>query len=207
MALITLSAMFFTSCNNTQNNYQATGMTPRKILLVVDLQKDFINGNLSATDAEPIVPRIDSIKTQFDAVYFTLDWHPANHCSFAAQGGPWPVHCVNYTLGASLPDCMTAGLNPETTRFFVKGCDKDLEEYGAFSMLTAENQDLFNAGDEVVVCGIAAEYCVLETLKNVIRLSKEIGFSVKVYMDGVACIVNNDPLIEYMNEEGIEVVK
>lgn len=207
MTLTAISALFFTSCNNTQNNNQTTEMTPRKILLVVDLQKDFINGNLSATDAEPIVPRIDSIKTQFDAVYFTLDWHPANHCSFAAQGGPWPVHCVHYTLGASLPDCMLLGLDESKTRFFVKGCDPAVEEYGAFSTLTKETQDLFNAGDEVVVCGIAAEYCVLETLKNVVRLSKEVGFTVKVYMDGVACIVNNDPLLEYMKEEGIEVVK
>lgn len=207
IAAIIMAATVLSCTGKAQNNENSTDMTPRKILLVVDLQKDFINGNLSATDAEPIVPRIDSIKTKFDAVYFTLDWHPANHCSFADQGGPWPVHCVHYTLGASLPDCMLLGLDESKTRFFVKGCDPELEEYGAFSMLTKENQDLFNPGDEVTVCGIAAEYCVLETLKNVVRLSKEIGFTVKVYMDGVACIVNNDPLLEYMKEEGIEVVK
>lgn len=205
--IVAMAAAMLVSCKPASDNKTNQDMTPRKILLVVDLQKDFINGNLSATDAEPIVPRIDSIKTQFDAVYFTLDWHPANHCSFADQGGPWPVHCVHYTLGASLPDCMLLGLDESKTRFFVKGCDPELEEYGAFSMLTKENQDLFNPGDEVTVCGIAAEYCVLETLKNVIRLSKEIGFTVKVYMDGVACIVNNDPLLEYMKEEGIAVVK
>ena len=37
---------------------------------------------------------------------------------------------------------------------------------------------MFIAGDNVVVCGIASEYCVLETLKEVVRLSKAIGFNV-----------------------------
>ena len=33
-------------------------------------------------------------------VYATRDWHPADHCSFHAQGGPWPAHCVAGTPGA-----------------------------------------------------------------------------------------------------------
>jgi len=200
-----MAAAVLAACAGKSNTNTTETMEPRNILLVVDLQKDFIDGNLPATDAAPIVPRIDSIKHMFDAVYFTLDWHPANHCSFAAQGGPWPVHCVHYTLGASLPDCMTAGMAEDKTRFFVKGCDPAVEEYGAFSTLTADNQDLFNPGDKVTVCGIAAEYCVLETLKNVMRLAGEVGFSVEVYLDGVASIESQKPLLDYMEENDIPV--
>ena len=66
---------------------------------------------------------------------------------------------------------------------------------------------MFNAGDNVVVCGIASEYCVLETLKEVVRLSKAIGFNVSVFLDGVACIENHDVLLEYMKAEGIKEYK
>ena len=41
----------------------------------------------------------------YDVVIATRDWHPADHSSFAEQGGPWPVHCVAGTQGAQLhPD-------------------------------------------------------------------------------------------------------
>ena len=79
------------------------------ILLAVDLQKDFIDGTLTVPGAAGVLPAINAVKNQFDRVYFTLDWHPVNHCSFKAQGGPWPVHCVHHTAGASIPDNMLEG--------------------------------------------------------------------------------------------------
>ena len=72
-------------------------MTGRKILLVVDVQRDFIDGSLAAPGAEAIIPEINGIKNGADLVYFTLDWHPKDHSSFKANGGPWPEHCVHYS--------------------------------------------------------------------------------------------------------------
>lgn len=177
-------------------------MKGRKILLVVDVQRDFIDGSLAVPGAERIVPEINRIKNGFDKVYFTLDWHPMDHCSFKKNGGTWPEHCVHFTLGASLACGLTEGLNESTTRFILKGRDKDKEEYGAFSETSAATQDLFQAGDEVTVCGIAAEFCVLETLKNVLRLSKEIGFSVNVFLEGVAGF-DTTPLLGWMTGNGV----
>ena len=85
-------------------------MTGRKILLVVDVQRDFIDGSLAVPGAEAIIPEINGIKNGADLVYFTLDWHPKDHCSFKANGGQWPEHCVHYTLGASLADGLLDGL-------------------------------------------------------------------------------------------------
>ena len=146
-------------------------------------------------------------KNNFDLLYFTLDWHPANHCSFSKEGGIWPVHCVHYTEGASIPDCILADVDDSKLLFYTKGKDATKEEYGAFTDIEADNQNMFIAGDNVVVCGIASEYCVLETLKEVVRLSKAIGFNVSVFMDGVACIENHDVLLEYMKAEGIKEYK
>ena len=86
------------------------------ILLAVDLQKDFIDGTLTVPGAAGVLPAINAVKNQFDRVYFTLDWHPVNHCSFKAQGGPWPVHCVHHTAGASIPDHMLEGLAEDRMR-------------------------------------------------------------------------------------------
>ncbi len=198
-------------------------MSARRILLVVDVQRDFIDGTLAVPGAERIIPVINEIKKDFDLVYFTLDWHPKDHCSFKENGGIWPEHCVHYTLGSSLAPGLLDGLEETRTRFILKGRDKNREEYGAFADAAttpqteakkaadtvmaapseATAQDLFQVGDKVTVCGIAAEYCVLETLKNVVRLSKEIGFSVKVSLKGTVGF-DSTPLTDWMGANGVE---
>ncbi len=177
-------------------------MSTRKILLVVDVQRDFIDGTLAVPDAERIIPVINGIKKDFDLVYFTLDWHPKDHCSFKENGGIWPEHCVHYTLGSSLAPSLLDGLKEDHTRFILKGRDKDREEYGAFADI-ATAQGLFQPEDEVTVCGIAAEYCVLETLKNVFHLSQEIGFSVNVCLKGTVGF-DSTPLTDWMGANGVE---
>ena len=194
-------------------------MSTRKILLVVDVQRDFIDGTLAVPGAERIIPVINGIKKDFDLTYFTLDWHPKDHCSFKENGGIWPKHCVHYTLGSSLAPTLLEGLEEKRTRYILKGLHKDREEYGAFAGVAETSQskngteteispnaatpDLFKHGDEVTVCGIAAEYCVLETLKNVYRLSQEIGFHVNIFMKGVVGF-DCSPLLSWMAENGVD---
>lgn len=172
----------------------------------MDLQKDFIDGTLTVPGAAGVLPFIDKVKKDYDLVYFTLDWHPAGHCSFKSEGGPWPAHCVHYTAGASLPDSVLEGLDGDRTRFILKGREAAREEYGAFCGPASEYGELFREGDEVVVCGIAAEYCVLETLKNIVRLSSEIGFGVGLYLDGTAKFDSYDTLLAYMETAGVRKV-
>jgi nicotinamidase/pyrazinamidase len=68
-------------------------------LIVVDVQVDFMPGGaLGVPHGEVVVAPlnrlIDAWSVQGLPVYLTRDWHPPDHCSFAAQGGPWPTHCV-----------------------------------------------------------------------------------------------------------------
>ena len=175
----------------------------RTILLAVDLQKDFIDGTLTVPGADAVIAPINAVKGRFDLVYFTLDWHPVDHCSFREQGGPWPVHCVHHTAGASLPDSVLEGLDEGRMRFILKGRLSEREEYGAFVGFDPADQDLFEPGDEVVVCGIAAEYCVLETLKNLYAISREVGFTVKLWLEGTARFESYDTVLSYMAEQGI----
>ena len=199
--------MAMVACTGNKTQKAMTDREPANIMVVVDLQKDFIDGNLPATDGTRVVEPIKSVLAKFDRVYFTLDWHPWNHCSFKANGGIWPQHCVRYTVGAALPDGILDNLNIDNVEFLPKGQAQDKEEYGQFENTKADNQDLFVKGDKVVVCGIAAEYCVLETLKNLVRLSQEVGFELSVYLEGVASIESNEPLVTYMNENNIKIYK
>ena len=176
----------------------------RKILVAVDLQNDFIDGSLTVPGAAGVIPVIDAAKHDYDMVYFTLDWHPVGHCSFREQGGPWPVHCVHHTAGAALDESVLNSLPEEKTRFILKGCVQGPEEYGAFVGFDPEHQDLFEPGDEVVICGIAAEYCVLESLKNLYAISRKIGFSVKVYLEGTAKFASYDTVKAFMAGNGIQ---
>jgi len=74
-------------------------------LIVVDFQNDFTPGGaLAVPDGDAIARRVNALiaSGRFDLVVATRDWHPADHSSFTAQGGPWPEHCVAGSEGAQL---------------------------------------------------------------------------------------------------------
>lgn len=62
-------------------------------LVVVDVQNDFLpGGRLAVSGGDEVIPVLNSYIARFAAerlpIFATRDWHPPNHCSFAAQGGP-----------------------------------------------------------------------------------------------------------------------
>lgn len=186
----------------------------KKILVVVDYQYDFKdpNGSLYVTGGEKLQDKILKIIPNFDGVVFTQDSHPVDHCSFKENGGIWPTHCVQNTIGAGIPVELLKAAKDYV--LVLKGEHSDREEYGAFdstrdaipfdeaygSMFYDEpfaNSTL----DSVVVCGIAGDYCVLETLKNIVT---DVGpEKVSVYLDGVVSIDGGTALNAYMFENHI----
>src|SRR5437660_12810313 len=75
-------------------------------LVIVDYQRDFTppEGALAVPGGDEIAERLNELAAddRYDLVIATRDWHPPDHGSFADQGGPWPVHCVQGTPGAEL---------------------------------------------------------------------------------------------------------
>jgi nicotinamidase/pyrazinamidase len=71
----------------------------KKVLIVVDVQRDFIDGSLAVPNAEKIIPNVNSLMTSgiFDMVVATQDWHPPFHKEAFKD---WPVHCEWGTKGA-----------------------------------------------------------------------------------------------------------
>jgi putative nicotinate phosphoribosyltransferase len=160
-------------------------ISPRDALLVVDVQRDFLPGGaLGVPEGDrvlaPIGRLLDTARAAGATIVASRDWHPAGHVSFAAQGGPWPDHCVAGTPGAELhPD-----LDLTDVRVLDKGTDVAVDAYSAFDG-TGLLEILRERGvQRVVVCGLATDYCVRATALDAL----EGGLDVTVATDAVAAV-------------------
>lgn len=137
-------------------------------LVVVDVQRDFLPaGALAVPHGDEVVPVINRYIALFHArglpVIFTRDWHPANHCSFQQQGGPWPEHCVADTSGAAFAPNL---LQPADSWVISKATEAQQDAYSGFQG-TGMAQRLQQRGcQRLYICGLATDYCVLETVKD-----------------------------------------
>ena len=152
-----------------------------RALIVVDYQNDFTppDGALAVPEGDEIAGRINELARSgdFDLVVATRDWHPSDHGSFDAQGGPWPVHCVAGTHGAQLNPALDTGAIDVIVD---KGQDPATEGYSGFdgTDLAALLRD--SGIRELTIVGLATDYCVKQTALEGLRE----GFAVTV--DGAA---------------------
>jgi len=157
-----------------------------------------------------------------DECILTKDSHPHNHCSFKPQG-LWDWHCVADTVGAAIVDPIIPTLAKNNIPYGVvaKGQNKDEENYSAFRFVF-KNKDLYSYSmapkfepsgnlleflrdqededeefDEIIICGIAGDYCVLETLKAMIDMDPI------VYLPGVASIDGGKALEDFIKEKNL----
>lgn len=147
-----------------------------RALVIVDFQNDFTPGGaLAVTGGDEIAPRVNELAAsgEFDLVVATRDAHPPDHGSFAAQGGPWPVHCVAGTPGAELHPALDRS---RLDAIVDKGQDRHSEGYSAFEGTGLERLLRDRDVDELVVCGLATDYCVRNTALDALRA----GFRVTV---------------------------
>ncbi|HEY7464021.1 MAG TPA: isochorismatase family protein [Candidatus Limnocylindria bacterium] len=171
-----------------------TDYAPGTALIVVDVQNDFADpsGSLSVARAAHIMPRINdevmAARVTGSPVFYTQDWHPPSTPHFAKDGGIWPVHCVAGTWGAELhPDLLVDG---EVVR---KGANGE-DGYSGFTMrdpvsgaevATPLDGMLRELGiAQVVICGLATDYCVNATALDARRL----GFETVVLKRAVAAV-------------------
>ena len=169
---------------------------PGTALLVVDVQNDFADpsGSLSVAGGDRIVPTVNreiEMATANGAIVIaTQDWHPPSTPHFAKDGGPWPVHCVAGTWGAELHPALALPGDAPRVR---KGANGE-DGYSGFTMrdpvsgatIPTELEDLLrDAGvQDVVVTGLATDYCVKATALDAVRL----GFGTAVLTDAVAAV-------------------
>lgn len=153
-----------------------------RALVIVDYQSDFTppDGALAVPEGDTLAPRINELARSgdFDLVVATRDWHPPDHGSFTAQGGIWPVHCVQDTEGAQLHPALDA----EAVDVVVdKGQDPDTEGYSGFDGTDLAGLLRERGITRLTVVGLATDYCVKQTALEALRE----GFTVIVDTNAV----------------------
>jgi nicotinamidase/pyrazinamidase len=191
-AAMTSVVCFYTKCMSEKTN---------EVLLVIDVQRDFLpGGSLAVPGGDAVIPIINRLGEHFRNVVLTQDWHPAGHISFGSTHGLqpfadtveatygtqtlWPEHTLQGTSGAELH----AGLLlPHANLVVRKGFRKDVDSYSAF----LENDHKTSTGlagylrdrglMSVFLCGLAWDYCVGYSALDGVAL----GFEVTVIEDAV----------------------
>jgi nicotinamidase/pyrazinamidase len=140
-------------------------------LVIIDIQNDFLpGGSLAVPEGDQVIPVLNGYIDQFSnrqlPVFATRDWHPANHCSFIRQGGPWPEHCVADSKGAEF----SADLHlPAAIHVISKGIGAEQDGYSDFENRIFKEQ-LDNAGiRRLFIGGLATDYCVLNTVRDALN--------------------------------------
>ncbi len=155
-------------------------------LIVVDMQNDFLpGGSLAVSGGETIIPLLNQYMAEFKAhslpVFATRDWHPADHCSFRQQGGPWPVHCVAGTVGAEFHPALEW---PAGTHIVSKAIASGKDAFSGFEDTKLDVMLKLQGIQRLFIGGVATEYCVLNTVRDALHA----GYQVYVLKDAIRAI-------------------
>lgn len=180
---------------------------PKQALIVVDVQNDFCPGGTLAVPhgdevVEPLNELIDEFLERGDPVYKSRDWHPPATKHFAAHGGTWPVHCVQNTKGAEFHPALR---DDPRISVISKGLgDKDC--YSAFDETDLASKLREQDVEEVVVGGLATDYCVKNTVLDALKN----GFKVKALGDAMRAVElqpgDGERAIDEMRAAGAEII-
>lgn len=127
----------------------------RKILVVVDMQKDFIDGSLGTKEAQAIVtPVIEKMKSyEKSDIYVTRDTHGENYLD-TAEGKKLPVvHCVEETEGWQLHPEIEALAEPEHII--------NKPTFGSMTLMELLKEENEKEPLEIELVGLCTDICVV----------------------------------------------
>lgn len=145
----------------------------KKLLVVVDMQKDFIDGTLGTAEAVKIVPNVINKIKNFDGeIVFTKDTHSSIYLD-TQEGKNLPViHCIKGTSGWELD----ANILP-------LAADKRIFEKPTFGSLELANYIADNDFCEIELIGLCTDICVIS---NAMLIKAYLPES-KVTVDSTCC--------------------
>jgi nicotinamidase-related amidase len=170
------------------------------ILVVIDMQNDFVSGSLGSADAQAIVPYMVDKVAKWQrlgrTVIYTQDTHTGDYLS-TPEGRALPiVHCVDGTHGHAIIDGLDTG-----------GCE--VLRKGAFGCVQAcaRIAEIARAQDaDVQLCGVCTDICVLS---NAIILQALLPGRISVYARACAgaTVAGHDAALLVMAACQIAIVK
>lgn len=161
-------------------------LNARDVLLIVDVQRDFLPGGaLAVPQGDAVVPVLNRYitlaRSRGMTLYASRDWHPRNHCSFTAQGGPWPEHCLAGTRGAEFTPALAL---PRDAVIIDKATTPGADAYSAFSGTDLLGRLRRQKVGKLLVGGLATDYCVLNTVLD----ARGAGFETLLLKDAIRAV-------------------
>lgn len=158
----------------------------RRLLVVVDMQHDFIDGSLGTKEAQEIVSNVITKINQFDGtVVYTRDTHDENYLS-TQEGKKLPMkHCIKGTKGWEIPfEILDAGYEKRAASVLKSIYDKPT--FGCVEL--AEDISKWYAQEleedlEIELIGLCTDICVVSNA----LLLKAFLPSVSISVDSKCC--------------------
>ncbi len=146
----------------------------KKLLVVIDMQNDFVTGTLGSKDAENIVSNVQAKVKEYKennySIIFTRDTHFENYLE-TQEGRNLPVvHCVKGTEGHEVIKEL------DTTGY-------EIIDKPSFGSLELSEKIAIGEYDEVELCGLCTDICVVS---NAIILKAKLP-ETKVSVDPKCC--------------------
>lgn len=165
----------------------------RRCLMVVDYQKDFVDGSLGFAEAvaldHGIAEKIRAYHSHGDDVIFTLDTHDEAYLS-TQEGQHLPVpHCIAGTPGHALYGETAACVLPEDRQFYKPA-------FGSMELALYLRQHPY---EEIELVGVVTNICVISNAVLVKAALPE----ARVNVDAALC-ASNDPRL---HEAALAVMK
>lgn len=163
-----------------------------KILIVVDMQKDFIDGALGTKEAQAIVPnvkkKIEDAVANGDFIVFTRDTHRDNYLE-TREGKKLPVkHCVCGTDGWQIPEELLP-VNPDPNDEYFTYWVENKRTFGLWNL--ASNLEMYfktdflnNVITEIELVGLCTDICVVS---NALLLKTYFYDKCEITVDASCC--------------------
>ena len=150
----------------------------QKILVVVDMQNDFVNGTLGTKEAEGIVENVAAKIENFEGkIFATLDTHQNNYME-TSEGKKLPVpHCIRMTNGWLIHEKVMAALSNKDYKTIEK------KTFGSTKLVNEIRKVKGNDDIEIEFVGLCTDICVVS---NVLLL-KAYFPEVKLTVDASCC--------------------
>jgi len=202
----------------------------RSVLLVVDMQPDFMPGGALPTQAGDAVvaPTRALMEADLFGLYVaTQDWHPPGHISFASSHPGhepfetielygelqtlWPDHCVQDTPGAELHGDLPMAMADVIIR---KATNPAVDSYSAFRNNVGPDGQRPPTGlagylqergvRDVYLCGLARDFCAKWSTEDAV----DAGFNVWLFWDLTSPVdPNSDAKVQRdLEQKGVRII-
>lgn len=153
----------------------------KKLLVVVDMQNDFIDGSLGTKEAQAIVPKVvEKIKEyqrEGNPIVFTKDTHFDNYMD-TQEGQNLPVsHCVKGTPGWEICRQIQDAADIDRCKVYEK------ETFGSPAYAADLAAGCYNETEEIELVGLCTDICVISNA----MLTKTFLPETKVSVDAACC--------------------